>query len=332
LLSFPRRLWRFFVFGSIFRLMKENVLATLAYYDVLDFPLKAEEVFKFLVNLGGGKTNKDAGLIFAEVSRILDELNLEGVINFNRGFYYLNERDYLVPFRKKKEKISEEKWQQTLKAVKWLKIVPNVEVVFASGSLALNNCDELSDLDLLVVTKNGRIWLTRFLVTGLLSLLRVRRKAIQKIAPNKICLNHYITDKSLKIPFPSIYNAQTYVSLVPILLRNIRLLYYFRKENLWIGGYVLVPWGVVVKPNKLIRYGFWPKLWLEVTEIILDTWLGQGLERFAKKIQIGRIQRNPATQNPNGHVVFDDSQLAFHPDSPETGVLKKYEKVRNSLT
>ncbi len=335
--------------------MRDNVLATLAYYDVLDFPLKAEEVLKCLIRLDprslsfyharqnfwpsasgadhengsknlGGHDRGNLIVTIADIKKILDQLILEKLADFNQGYYFLPGRDYLAPLRLKREKISRKKWAKARQAIWWLKFIPYVEAVFASGSLALNNCDELSDLDVLVVTKHGRIWLTRFWITAWLSVIGARRKPFDKIAPDKICLNHYITDKSLRIPFESMYNAQNYVNLKPVLIRNWKIVEKFREENNWISKFVIGDWAISNDPEKLIRINRLARLVSGIGKTTLNTKLGDWLEKIARRYQIKRIEANPLTKSPTGHVVYSDEQLAFHPDSPESSVLERFDQ------
>lgn len=313
--------------------MRDSVLATLVYYDVLDFPLKAEEVLRYLIKLDEG-INGNIGV--KDVRQELDQLVLDGTVGTDNGFYYLSDRNHLVPLRIKKEKISRKKWKKAKSAIKWLKFLPYVEAVFASGSLALGNCDELSDLDVLVVVRHGRIWLARLFVSGVLSLLRIRRKWSDKIAPDKICLNHYITDESLKIPFRNLYNAQTYANLRPLLLKNKIIFGDFYGQNSWLGNYLLNPPDNISYDIMIYHKGDCDVSWVVSTvdliwKLILNTTLGDWLEKIAKKYQIRRIENNPLTRSKIGHVVYSDEMLAFHPDSPESQIIQKYENNLEKL-
>lgn len=50
-----------------------------------------------------------------------------------------------------------------------------------------------------------------------------------------------------------------------------------------------------------------------------------------KKIQQARIKKDPLTHQSGGRVVFSDSQLEFHPNSPEKWILEKYNKKMKKL-
>ncbi len=308
---------------------RNNILATLAYYDVFDFPLKEEEIFKFLFNFehisasGGGQAPD-----FGEFKTELETLRNDGTVNFYGGFYFLFGRDYLVPLRLRREKIAKKKWKKVFRAARWLKFLPYIRAVFASGSLAMSNAEELGDLDILVVVKRGRIWLSRLLVSGLMSLIGMRRKYNQKIAPDKICLNHYITDKSLLIPYKSVYTAQTYVNLRPVFVSNPEIVAEFYKANSWLGEYVLnfeAEKLAAEKINMATGHNFLTKIKSGAGELILNTKLGSWLEKRAKRWQIKRIEKHRKQDPPGGRVVYNDDCLEFHPGSVENEIIGNYE-------
>ena len=309
--------------------LKENILATLAYYDVFDLPLKKEEVFSFLINFRHLNQFSDIARPevlrcpqIQEIQKELDQLILDGVVGLREGYYFLFGREYLVSLRLKREKITKYKWRIARRAVWWLRFAPYLWAVFASGSLAMKNTDELSDLDVLVVVKYGRIWLARLLITAMLSILHVRRRGRDKIAPDKICLNHYITDRSLYIPHKSIYNAQTYSNLVPLYIADVELIEKFKTANTWVLDYIY-RWGQLDSAILQNHQGP-PSVVVKICEIILDTKLGDWLENLARKYQSRRIADNPATHQTGGRVIFTNEQLEFHPHSIETQIIKGY--------
>src|SRR3989344_1833860 len=86
------------------------------------------------------------------------------------SFEYLFDREYLIPLYKERQRIAKRKWRVARRVAWWMRFIPFVRVVFASGSLSMNNTDELSDLDVVIVAKYGHIWTVRLLVMGLLIL------------------------------------------------------------------------------------------------------------------------------------------------------------------
>lgn len=310
--------------------MRQNILATLAFYDALDMPLKREEIFRFLIKINPDD-NKVVGQL--EIEKTVAQLLLEGNVRCREGHYFLFDKEYLVPLRQKKKEISEKKMSKAKKAVRWLAFLPFVRAVFTSGSLTFGNCDELSDLDILVVAKKGRIWTCRLLVSGKMSILGVRRKWFQKIAPDKICLNHYITDESLAIQFENIYNAQTYLNLKLLLAGDKNIVANFYRENEWLKKHLFF-YEPTESSKEQIKVGFLARVAVVVGEWILNSKFGEWLENRARDYQTRRIEKNPLSKNPSGHIVYSNEQLAFHPDSPADEILRKYElnleKIKNA--
>ena len=317
------------IFDSVFVMLelKENILATLAYYDIFDFPLKTEEIFERLTNFKHLYISTALQLYsYKEIQKGLDQLVIDRAISIREGYYFLDDREYLVPLRLKREKIAKRKWRIAKRVIWRLRFVPYLRAVFASGSLAMRNTDELSDLDVLIVVRPGRIWLTRLLITAMLSILRVRRRGRDRIAPDKICLNHYITDKSLRIPFKSIYTAQTYTNLASMYVSDQLLIENFMNANEWVLDYVY-SWNIKSVCTKsqqtmLARAAEW---FLEI--------LGWGhfFNKMAGQYQSKRIAKNPVTTQMGGRVIFNDDQLEFHPHSIEIKIIQSYNERLNLL-
>lgn len=331
--------------------LKKKILATLLYYDIFDWPLRINELTKFSVNLdfldkfipshytrhalagegwGQGGASWQGRALQNALQKELDWLFFNQIIGSSKGFYFLIGREHIVPLRLKKEKIAKRKWQLARRAVCWLRFAPYVRAVFASGSLAMNNTDELSDLDVLIVVKHRRIWLARFLVLAILSLLGMRRKAGDKIAPDKICPNHFITDKSLRIPYQSIYTAQTYINLVPLYTSRPELLQEFKRANNWMLNYV-DGWNFnfqeeeTLKKKLILNKSWVSSVSQKIIECLLDALgIGRVLENWLRNYQSRRIIHGLSRRQVSGHIVFNNSQLAFHPSSIEGKVLNNY--------
>lgn len=319
---------------------RNNILVTLAYYDVFDFPLKKEEIFEFLISFEHLEEKREKTLALMDLESELERLVVEGTIDFSDDFYFLFDRDYLVPLRLRREKMARKKWRKVFRAVGWLKFLPYIKAVFASGSLAMNNMEELGDLDVLVVAKHGRIWLSRLLISSLLSLVGVRRKYSDKIAPDKVCLNHYITDKSLHIPYKSIYTAQTYINLKPIFVSDPRIITEFYKANSWLGDYIqnfnynLGYDDIMIyhrKGFKGLEKSFLAKIATGIGEAFLNGRIGGWLERRAKNWQVKRIEEHKKQNPPGGRVVYNDEQLEFHPGSVEKEIIERYNQRLKNL-
>ncbi len=290
-------------------MLRDEIISTLAYYSVFDMPLSSEEIFRYLIRKESSH--------FPSLKDVEKELALLPVKN-REGYYFFLDREYLVPLRKKRETIAEEKWRKTMRAVRWLSIVPFVQVIFASGSLALRNTNELSDLDILLIVRHGRIWLTRFLVNAMLSILRVRRKHEDAVAPDKVCPNHFVTDESLRIDFQNMYTAQLYANLVPLMITDKDLPQKFQIANEWVFKY-LHHWQMPESPKEnknIIR---------KIGEFLLDGRVGDFFENRARAYQKKRILGRNVHVAPGGHLRYTDQELAFHSDTSAQKILERFE-------
>ncbi len=311
--------------------LRNTVLATLAYYNAMNYPLSLFEIKKYLVHPERLGAKKWEEFSYEDISTELKNLEKKELVSSCYGFYFIGPCHDMAELRINRQKIADRKWKKTLRAVKYMNMIPHVLAVFGSGSLALNNTKLESDLDILIVAKSGRIWTTRMLVSLVMSLLRVRRTKTDTIAPDKVCLNHYVTDASLKIPHQSMYCAHLYAHLVPILLRDEAMVYKFKKENDWMKNYIY-NWKEegeqhlkTLKPyprmNRVAMF----------LESVLSGRVGDWLEKYFKRVQLKRINSDPNTNKSGGRATFNDLELEFHPSSPEKGILERYNAALAAL-
>ncbi|MBI2062607.1 MAG: hypothetical protein HYT64_02875, partial [Candidatus Yanofskybacteria bacterium] len=226
-------------------LLRNLIIATLAYYDILDFPLTLLEVNKYLINPRRfcsprsdlGVIRSDLKITTGQVREGLGSLISIGAIGSENGFYFLPGRGALRELRIEREKIAAQKWKKFLSIAKWFGAVPYLRGIFASGSLAINNTGRESDFDVLTVAKSGRLYTCRIFLSLAASLFRARRTRSDLVAPDKFCFNHYITDGNLNIKHESLYNAQAYVNLKPVTAEN-NLVEKFYIANNWLGKYI----------------------------------------------------------------------------------------------
>ena len=108
--------------------LTKHILATLAYYDVMDYPLTAFEVHKYLT-----QTNNSQLTTHNEKSSLLDVLNglenekLRKFVEEYQGFYFLKGQQGLVGQRLERNKIAESKYKILLRTAKWLCFVPHIQ-------------------------------------------------------------------------------------------------------------------------------------------------------------------------------------------------------------
>ena len=327
-------------------LLEKQILATIVYYDILNYPLTGFEIFSYLINKnqesriknqelnGNSNRNRDDDIQYS-IFNIQYFLNhseyLKKHINQELGFYFLKNRTNIVQERLDRKKIADDKWKKSKKIFWIMQIIPFTKLVMASGSFALCNTRKDSDVDLMIVAKKGRIWTVRTFFTLLTSLLRVKRHKDR--TEDMICLNHYITDKSLRIPFESLYTAQLYYHILSIYNsdEDRKLFLKFQKENEWMKKYLEnyefseLEGLRSIKRNKTLS--FISKLF----EFILSGKIGDYFEKKMSKIQSERIKKDPLNMKKGGRITISDTQLEFHPDSHESHIIPKFNQKMKEL-
>ena len=332
----------------IFRMSSEKlekqILATITYYDILNYPLTAFEVFLYLVkkkkNVNAIET-RQCLVSTTEIISLLDNSEyLKKYIDQKHGFYFLKKIP-LAPFDKgginivqqrlNRKKLADWKWKKARKIFRIMQITPFLKMVLVSGSLAMGNSKNESDIDLIITAKKGRIWTVRIFVTLLTSVLGVRRHS--NVTKNKICLNHYITDESLKIPFESLYNAQSYVHLINVYdsEEDKKIFQKFQEENKWIKKYArnykLSELGGFRSINRNKILGSVSSFF----EIIFSGKFGDYLERKLSEIQSGRIKKDRLYKKSGGRITINNDQLEFHPASHEADVIPEFNRRMEKL-
>ncbi|PIR41599.1 MAG: hypothetical protein COV31_00635 [Candidatus Yanofskybacteria bacterium CG10_big_fil_rev_8_21_14_0_10_46_23] len=303
------------------------ILATLIYYDGLNFPLTQIELESFSIPV----SKFDSNLSRLDFISAISELQRINLITEKNGYYMLANRQSLYEQRIRRRKIAEKKWQRIQREVRWLRFVPFIEILFASGSLALENPSLQSDLDLLVVTRSGRIWITRVLISLVLSLRRTRRTRYEVIAPDKVCLNHYITDQSLAIPFRSLYTGQLYAHLMPIFFEDERLVRKFKIDNNWIKNYV-TQWSLPINSRRRVQQNYILRVVKQALAFFLGGRVGNWLEGLARDYQSRRVRQSRDFRTLGGRVTIDDTQLEFHPHSPERRLIDNFNQAVKART
>lgn len=212
--------------------MKKEIISTLTYADIFDYPLLALEVWKFLISQKKTRV-KDVQQVLLRMSTDLK------LISTDNKYFFLQGRKEVVDTRRKRRNWSQSKLKIAQKAANWLKIIPTIKMVAVTGALAMENSNENDDIDLLIITSKNRLWLTRFLTVILLELVAKRRHPTDKEVKDKICLNMFLDEGHLEVPKKEqdLFSAHEVYQLKPILDKN-GTYQKFLKANLWSKKYL----------------------------------------------------------------------------------------------
>jgi len=306
--------------------LSKNILATIIYYDGLDYPLTAFEVWRYLIRTD--YYNQGNALIEVSLLEIMKHLESKELAVFIRqlnGFYFLKERDNLVSKRTANGKISTGKLKR-LRRIAWvLRFVPFVRMIGVTGGLAMKNANAKSDWDLLLVIKYGKIWTGRTLITLVTHFLGRRRYGNKII--DRVCLNFFITDQSLEVITKDLFSANEYMFLFPLF--GWETYHRFQIKNHWIKG-MKPHYGLdEISPLKLLSDSLWSRKIRQLGEKMIGFDL---IENILRKIEKKRIMNNPKTHQEGSLVYANDDALVFLPIPHGPKIFEQFKEKVNQLS
>lgn len=175
------------------------------YHDIFEYPLTFADLIKWNATT-------------AEI-----EKPKEIFVSGRNGYYFLRDRERLIYKRILRSRISAQKMQIAKKAAKALSMVPGIKMVAVTGSLAMGNSKDESDIDLLILTKKGTLWTSRALAYLMLSLFKLQtRRFSDKRQKDKLCLNMWIDESDLiwKPANRNFYTSHELAQVVPLVNKD----------------------------------------------------------------------------------------------------------------
>ena len=263
---------------------------TVAYVDVFDYPLTAVEIHRYLegvpVPLAEVKESLENGRLLSQyLSRI-------------EGYYTLAGREEVVPIRERRAAIARSLWPEAIYYGQFIAQMPFVRMVAVTGSLAMDNIDEDGDIDYLIVTENGRLWVCRAFVIAVVYLAARRGLAL--------CPNYLLTERALEFPEQNLYTAHEVTQMIP--LSGEGTYQRMRQVNAWTDVYVPNAHG---PPRNLASNHARDHFLKRLTELPLRTPAGQWLDQWEMRRKIRKFQPQAAR---NGESAFSADCCKGHFD------------------
>lgn len=286
--------------------LREAVLKTVLYGDIFSYPLTPREVHHYLIECLASAS---------AVSRTLDTLCAAGALTTHSGYVALAGRGELVSLRQQRAAASARLWPLATRWAARLARLPFVRMIAVTGALAVDNVDERVDIDYLIVTTPGRLWLARALVIGV-----VRAAERQQV---RLCPNYLITTNHLHFTPHTLFAAHDLVQMVPLYGQN--LYAEMVRRNDWQRRFLPQAGGPLRAPPPL-RLAGWQVGLRRAAEWALSGRVGARLERweFARKQR--KFWHEAARKGAADILVFNADVCKGHFDGHATRTLRAYEE------
>jgi len=298
--------------------MEKAILKTLAYADLFDYPLKINEVQRWLV---GRKAS------LRQVAKALSKLHKVSSIKYKGRYYFLPKRNEIVSQRRWRRKQSEIYFRKAKILSQILKAVPWIRLVGISGGLALDNASKKDDIDLFIITTRNRLWISRLLILGLLSLTGQRRKRADygKKISGKLCINTLLEEDKLEQTNKDIFVAHEILQMRPLWYKG-KIYEKYLSDNEWVFKF-LPNWITDARGPARRASSIASLLRLRAGIPSSPSPLAALLDNLARWFQLKIMSK------PKGMERIEDGALYFHPTDYRPEILSKYqEKIKKIIS
>lgn len=183
-----------------FSAVDEQIIRTLLYYDIFNYPLKPEEILRFL------RVRSTHEAAFYASLNSLKERNI--IFQFG-NFYSLKDNKASIERRLKGNREAEKYLVIAAKQAMLISKFPFVRGVLASGSLSKGYMDENSDLDFFIITAPKRLWIAR-------TLLVMYKRILLFNSHKHFCVNYFVDEDHLQIEEKNLFTATELATVIPL--------------------------------------------------------------------------------------------------------------------
>src|SRR5258708_8464730 len=179
--------------------LRSSILKVLAYFDLFNYPVSAEEILFFL----------DQDVPASELNEGLEALTA-GKYLFRLGsLYSLRDDPRAAERRIKGNKHAAELLVIADRVSRFLYQFPYVRGVGISGSLSKHYAAENADIDYFIITRSNRLWIAR-------SFMHLFKKwSFLTGKQHWYCMNYYVDEEALEIEEKNIFTATELITLLP---------------------------------------------------------------------------------------------------------------------
>ena len=257
--------------------LERGIVQAVAYADVFDYPLTADEIHRYLVGVPASR---------GAVRAVLGDGKPDVIARSGR-YYTLVGRESSIATRRRRAAVAADYWQRAVRYGRIIGGLPFVRMVAVTGALAMDNMAD-GDIDYLVVTEPGRLWLCRALIVGMVRLAGLKG--------TELCPNYFLSERALALDEQNLFTAHEIAQMVP--LTGVETYHRLRGLNRWTRTYLPNAEGA---PHRIAAVDP-PRR--RILESALRSRVCSPLERWEMRRKIRKLD-----QRRNGH-----AEAAFGPD------------------
>lgn len=298
--------------------LRNSLLATLAFFDLFDYPLTFAELLRHRYKLEGERSSEAWN-----ASDAMEALK-DAAFGQKDGFWFLAGREEIAATRQRRFRLSAKKQARAKRVAAFLRCLPSVRMVAVCNSLAIANADHESDIDLFVVCRTGTLWATRLLVVGALALLGLR--PTEQSHADKVCMSFFVSETALDLSCYALEQGDTYLrywiaTLAPVYDHGGTYVR-FMNANAWTHD--ILPG---TRPDSVSGSAAEPPRWSAPLLPVL-----RGLDAAARRLQMRKFPAQIVSMaNVDSRVVVSDDVLKFHVGDRRAEFERRFREKLNEL-
>lgn len=280
--------------------IKKDILATLTYFDLFNYPLRKNEIFTFLSHYDN----------YYEFEKALSTMTNDLDICKMGEFYSLHDDVAIAARRSRGNEKAALMLRKAEQAANIISAFPFVKGVAVSGSLSKYFADENTDIDFFIITAANRLWISR-------TLLHCFKKLTYLFKMQDLfCMNYFIDEAEPVILEKNIYTAMEVATILP--LRGNGVFDLFFKENNWTKNFF--PNKSMYLPPVKETSNSWFKI---VVEKSLNNRLGDSLDNFLMKLTAKSWNTKTRTNKTNSKGILLSMHVDKHFSKPNPELFQK---------
>jgi hypothetical protein len=195
--------------------VKRGMMSAVHYFDIFRHPLSVSELRKYMHGVAAETR---------DFEKALEQLIQSGHLRQHDGYVLPHNRIENITRRKNGEAETKKLWPEAEKKSRLIGNFPFVDAVFLSGSMSKGYMDDDSDIDFLIITRPGRLWIAR-------TLLACYKKIFLMNSHRFFCVNYFLDTNHLPIRDKNLFVATELLFCKP--LYNHKLHRQLMEANRW---------------------------------------------------------------------------------------------------